>query len=75
MVLYTQVELNILLCMIKKRRELDKINGYIDIGLHDTMSDLIVNFIGALVYCILGYLYIINKKKYKIIDKLIIKKV
>lgn len=51
-----------------------KIDGYVDIGLNDTMNDLIVNFIGALIYCILGYLYIYNKDKYKIVDKFMIKK-
>lgn len=32
--------------------------GYLDIGLHDTMADLFVNFIGAVVFSILGYFYI-----------------
>ena len=40
-------------------------NGFLDIGLHDTMKDLIVNFIGAFVFCIIGFLYIINREKYK----------
>lgn len=39
------------------------------------MNDLLVNFIGALIYCILGYLYIYNKDKYKIVDKFMIKKI
>ena len=34
------------------------IAGYLDIGLHDTMADLFVNFIGAVVFSILGYFYI-----------------
>lgn len=33
------------------------IGGYLDIGLKDTMYDLIVNFIGAVVFSILGYGY------------------
>lgn len=36
--------------------------GYIDIGLHDTMQDLLVNFIGAFVFSIMGYFAIKNKK-------------
>lgn len=32
--------------------------GYIDIGLKDTMSDLFVNFIGALVFSAVGLFYI-----------------
>lgn len=31
--------------------------GYLDIGLIDTMKDLIVNFIGALIFSVLGYFY------------------
>lgn len=31
--------------------------GYLDIGLIDTMKDLIVNFIGAFVFSLLGYFY------------------
>lgn len=34
--------------------------GYLDIGINDTMKDLIVNFIGAFVFCIFGYFY--NKR-------------
>ncbi len=40
-------------------------NGYLDIGLIDTMEDLFVNFIGAVVFSILGFLYIENRDKYK----------
>lgn len=32
--------------------------GYLDIGLYDTMMDLVVNFIGALVFSIIGYFYV-----------------
>lgn len=31
------------------------INGYLDIGLIDTMKDLLVNFAGALVFSVVGY--------------------
>ena len=34
------------------------VNGYLDIGLHDTMADLFVNFIGAVVFSVLGFFYI-----------------
>ena len=50
------------------------INGYLDIGLIDTMEDLIVNFIGALIYSIFGFLYIHNQEKNKIAGKFIIQK-
>ena len=32
--------------------------GYLDIGLYDTMKDLFVNFIGAVVFSTIGYFYI-----------------
>ena len=32
------------------------LGGYLDIGLHDTMEDLLVNFIGAVVFCTFGLL-------------------
>lgn len=34
------------------------VSGYLDIGLHDTMADLFVNFVGAVVFSVLGYFYI-----------------
>ena len=49
-----------------------KINdGYLDIGIIDTMKDLIVNFIGAVVFSIIGYLYIHNRDKYKLAESFI----
>lgn len=39
--------------------------GYLDIGINDTMKDLFVNFIGAVVFCLFGYLYILDRDKYK----------
>ena len=47
---------------------------YLDIGLLDTMEDLLVNFIGAVVYSIFGFLYIKNKDKYKIALSFLIKR-
>ena len=34
------------------------VGGYLDVGLHDTMKDLIVNFIGAVVFSIIGFFYV-----------------
>ena len=39
--------------------------GYLDIGINDTMKDLMVNFIGAVCFSTIGYLYIKNRDKYK----------
>lgn len=57
-----------------KGEELVKLEGYLDIGLHDTMKDLLVNFIGALVFSIFGYMYMINEDKYTIAGKFLTKK-
>lgn len=45
--------------------------GYLDLGIADTMQDLIVNFIGAVVFSILGLLYIKNRDKYKFAENFI----
>ena len=39
------------------------LGGYLDIGLLDTMKDLFVNFIGAIVFSIIGYFYIKQRGK------------
>lgn len=33
------------------------LGGYLDIGLYDTMKDLVVNFLGAIVFSVIGYFY------------------
>ena len=38
-------------------------DGYLDIGLYDTMADLFVNFIGAVVFSTIGYFYIKRRGK------------
>lgn len=43
------------------------VSGYLDIGLIDTMKDLFVNFIGALVFSIFGFLYLKHDDKGRII--------
>ena len=45
--------------------------GYLEVGLNDTMKDLFVNFIGAVAFSILGFLYVKNRDEYKIVEKLI----
>ena len=41
------------------------LGGYLDIGLLDTMEDLLVNFIGATIFSIIGYFYVKNRGKGK----------
>lgn len=48
--------------------------GYLDIGIIDTMKDLIVNFVGAVAFSIIGYLYIKNRDKYKFTENFILKR-
>ena len=59
----------------KSGEELVVLDGYLDIGLNDTMKDLIVNFVGAFVFSVFGYLYIVNKEKYSFAENFITKKV
>lgn len=39
------------------------LGGYLDIGIVDTMADLFVNFIGAVVFSIIGYFYVKSRGK------------
>ncbi len=48
-----------------------KLGGYLDIGIVDTMKDLIVNFIGAVVFSIIGIIYLKNRKETGIVASLI----
>ncbi len=41
------------------------LGGYLDIGILDTMKDLLVNFIGAVVFSTIGYFYVKNRGKGK----------
>ena len=39
------------------------LGGYLDVGLRDTMKDMIVNFIGAVIFSIIGFFYVKNRGK------------
>ena len=47
------------------------LGGYLDIGLIDTMKDLLVNFVGAVVFSIIGFFYIKNRGEGKFANRLI----
>ena len=47
------------------------LGGYLDIGIVDTMKDLIVNFIGAVVFSIVGIIYLKHRGKGKLAESLI----
>lgn len=39
------------------------LGGYLDVGIIDTMKDLFVNFIGAVVFSTIGYFYVKGRGK------------
>lgn len=54
-----------------KEQEIVIDGGYLDVGLQDTMDDLLVNLIGAAVFSTIGAIYIRNRGKGKLIPSLI----
>lgn len=48
--------------------------GYLDIGINDTMKDLFVNFIGALVFSVFAFFTLKNNKDNVFINKFVPKK-
>ena len=48
------------------KRQALALGGYLDIGLLDTMKDLLVNLVGAVVFSVIGYFYIKTKGKGKV---------
>ncbi len=47
------------------------LGGYLDVGLVDTMKDLMVNFVGAVVFSIIGMMYLKKQGKGKLASSLI----
>ena len=47
------------------------LGGYLDIGIIDTMKDLFVNFIGAVVFSCIGYVYVKKKGQGKMARRFI----
>lgn len=47
--------------------------GYLDVGILDTMKDLLVNLIGAVVFSIIGYTTLKTSKTSKVADSLLIR--
>ena len=48
--------------------------GYLDIGLIDTMQDLMVNFLGAFMFSVIGYFSLKFKNEGKLVKRLTVKK-
>ena len=47
------------------------LGGYLDIGLYDTMEDLFVNMIGALVFSVIGYFRSRSRRAEQIVEELV----
>lgn len=47
------------------------LGGYLDIGLLDTMKDLFVNFIGAVIFSVIGFFYVKQRGKGKFANRFI----
>lgn len=47
------------------------LGGYLDPGIHDTMKDLLVNLLGAVVFSVIGYIAAVKKGSSKIAIKFI----
>ena len=48
-----------------------ELGGFLDIGLFDTMQDLFVNFIGAVIFSIVGYFYVKTRGKGRLAKRFI----
>ena len=51
-----------------------QLGGYLDIGLYDTMYDLIVNLIGAFVFSTFAYIYLKKKENEKLMGRFIMRR-
>ncbi len=47
------------------------VGGYMDIGLVDTMNDLFSNFLGAVIFSVIGFIYLKNRGRGKIAPRFI----
>lgn len=47
------------------------LGGYLDVGIHDTMKDLLVNMVGAVVFSAIGYCFVKKKGKGKFAPRFI----
>ncbi len=46
-------------------------DGYIDVGIRDTMKDLFVNFVGAVIFSFIGFIYVKQRGKGRIASSFI----
>ncbi len=48
-----------------------EVGGYLDIGLFDTMYDMLVNFVGATVFSVMGYFYVKRRAAKNVLDGIV----
>lgn len=60
--------------VITKDGKIYKVPGYLDTGLIDTMNDLIVNFIGASIFSVLGFFYVYKRDEKSFLNNFIPRK-
>ena len=58
----------------KDGKEIYYMDGYLDIGLEDTMDDFLADMIGSFIFSTFVYLYIKDKKKYPLVGYFMIEK-
>ena len=47
------------------------LGGYLDIGLIDTMKDLLVNFVGAVVFSVIGFFHVRSRGRDRVASQFI----
>ncbi len=57
--------------IVTKGGEVIVLDGYLDIGLADTVKDLFVNFVGAVVFSVIGFFYVKHRGKGHIAEQFI----
>ena len=55
-------------------KELLGLGGYLDVGLYDTMKDLFVNFIGAVVFSVIGFFYARGRGKKSVVSLFVLRR-
>lgn len=49
--------------IVTKSGEIIEVEGYLDVGIADTMEDLLVNLVGALMFSVIGFFYVKHRGK------------
>ena len=67
-ILIKDIDKTIIEGKIDNKKETIVINGgYLDIGINDTIKDMMVNCVGAIIFSIIGYCYINGRKEGQVV--------